>query len=172
MLTLFVVYGVLVAAGVGWLSWRGRMPVIAACAVGRHGPLVAVLAGTATGLAFHALSRLLARYLRPFGELDAKLAGVIGPVDTNDALLIAMVSGAAEEFFFRCAMQDALGPWLTALLFALAHLAGRSMALWSVQALVFGLAMGGLVNYGCGVLAAALAHAIFNYLWFLGSMPR
>ncbi|MEZ5966634.1 MAG: CPBP family intramembrane glutamic endopeptidase [Planctomycetota bacterium] len=171
-LVLLVVYGVLVGAGVFWLSWRDRTAFIAEAALGRHGPAVALVAGTLAGLAFTAFSRLLSRYVAAFARLDARLAGLLGPIDGTDALVIALASGAAEEFFFRCAMQDALGLLPTAVLFGLAHVGGRGLALWSSMAFVFGLALGGLVHLGCGVLAAAIAHAVFNYLWLLESIHR
>jgi hypothetical protein len=139
--------------------------VIAEWAVGHYGPLVAAAVGSATAFAFFAGARLLVRYVRPFAELDGRLAAIIGPLAERDAILLALVSGAAEEFFFRCAMQDALGWLFTTLVFALGHFGGRGLYLWSVQAAVFGLALGGLVQAGFGVLAAAMAHALFNYLW-------
>lgn len=172
LVSLLVVYSVMTIVGVVWLSWRQRTTVIGEWAVGTRGPLVAVSSGTATGIAFFVIVTLLVRYVPPFARLDAKLSNIIGPVDDRDAVWIALVSGAAEEFFFRCAMQDALGVFATAGVFALAHFGGRSMVLWTVQAGVFGLALGGLVHFGCGVLAAALAHAVFNYLWLQRSTIR
>jgi len=169
---LVVVYGLLVAAGLVWLSWRERTAVIAQWAVGSRGLPAALVAGTGTGLGFFAVNRFLARYVRSLAELDRRLADALGPVEPRDAVVIAVVSGAAEEFFFRCAMQDALGPILAACLFGLANAIGRGMALWSVQAALFGLALGALVHFGHGVLAAALAHAVFNYLWLLSAMTR
>jgi membrane protease YdiL (CAAX protease family) len=165
LVTMLAVYVVMVGAGVAWLAWRQRTAVIGEWAVGRHGSLVAVAAGTGTGLVFFVIGRLLARYATPFAVLDARLSAIIGPVTEHDAVLIAVMSGAAEEFFFRCAVQDALGLLGASLLFALAHFGGRGMLLWSVQAGVLGLVFGGLVHFGFGVLSAALAHAVFNYLW-------
>jgi membrane protease YdiL (CAAX protease family) len=172
LLTLLGVYGAMIVAGVVWLSWRQRTAVIGEWSMGTRGPFVAVATGTGTGVVFFVIGRLLVRYAPPFARLDAKLADLIGPVAERDAVAIALVSGAAEEFFFRCAMQDALGVFAAAGVFALAHLGGRSVWLWSAQAGVFGLALGGLVHFGCGVLAAALAHAVFNYLWLQRTIPR
>jgi membrane protease YdiL (CAAX protease family) len=165
LLSLLVVYGLLTVAGYGWLAWRERTAIIAASAVGRHGPVWAVAAGSLTAVTLSALSRLLTRYVRPVAALDARLVTMIGPLADRDAVLLSLVSGAAEEFFFRCAVQDAVGWLLATLLFALCHLGGRGLRLLGVQAALFGLVLGGLVESGLGLLAAALAHALFNYLW-------
>jgi hypothetical protein len=162
---VLVVYGLMAVAGYAWLAWRERTPVLAERAVGDHGVAAAAAVGTATGFAFFALARVLARYVRPFAELDTRLAAMLGPLSEREALALSLCSGAVEEFFFRCAAQDALG-WLPATaLFALGHVGGRGLWLWSLQAACFGLALGGLVVAGFGVLAAALAHALFNYMW-------
>ena len=162
---MVVVYGLMTLGGYWWLAWRERTVVIAAWAIGPRGVALAAVAGSATGFALFAAARCLCRYFRPFAALDARLMSVIGPLVARDALALAMVSGVAEEFFFRCAAQDAAG-WLgAAFLFALGHLGGPGLYLWSVQGLFCGLVFGALVHNGFGVLSAALAHSLFNYLW-------
>lgn len=160
-----VVYGLLGMSGYWWLGWRDRVSVLAETAVGSHGPFVSALLGTALGLVLFALARLAARYVRAFAALEARLAETIGPLEDHHALWIALVAGAAEEVFFRCAMQDAFGYWPTALLYAAGHLGGRGLWWWSLPALVLGLVFGWLVMAGFGILSAALAHAVFSYLW-------
>ena len=172
LMAMLVVYGLMTAGGYGWLAWRERTIAIGTWALGTHGALVAAAVGTGTGVAFFALARLLVRYARPFAALDGKLAALIGPLADRDAIALSVVSGAAEEFFFRCACQDALG-WVGAtLLFALGHLGGRGLYLWCLQAACFGFVLGGLVQAGFGVLSAATAHALFNYLWLQRLTPQ
>lgn len=161
---LVVVYGVLVSLGWLWLVLRDRGGVVASAAIGAHGPAAAAGAGLAAAVALYALGRLLARYVRTFAELDSRLAVMVGPLSENQVIVVALASGIGEEFFFRCAMQDHLGVWLTAACFGLAHVGGgAALRWWAPQAAAFGLAMGWLVEAGFGVLSAAVAHALFNF---------
>jgi hypothetical protein len=159
------VYALMVALGWLWLWLRDRTSVVPAAAVGPHGPALSAAAGLLAGLGLFGVGRLLARYSRPFAELDARLGKLVGPLDEGQIRLVTLASAVGEEFFFRCAMQDALGFWPTAALFGLAHAGGgRSLGWWIPLAAVFGAAMGGLIVAGFGLLSAAIAHALFNYL--------
>ena len=169
---LVVVYGLLALAGWWWLAWRERTAVLAESAVGPHGPLAAVALGCSVGLGLFFTTRLIARYAPAFAELELRLARTLGPLDDRDALLIALVSAAAEEFFFRCAMQDALGLWIAALLYALGHVTGPRQWLWSLQAGALALLFGWMVLGGFGILSAAVAHAVYGYLWLLRLTSR
>ena len=158
------VYAFMVGLGWLWLSLRGRTGIVASAAVGSHGPALAAGVGLAAALGLFALGCLLTRYVPTLAELDTKLATMLGPLSDNQIVVAALASGIGEEFFFRCAMQDHLGVWLTALCFGLAHSGGgRSLRWWGPWTAAFGLAMGWLVEAGFGVLSAAVAHALFNY---------
>ncbi len=158
------VYGVLLALGWLWLVLRDRGSVVALAAVGTHGPAVAAGVGLGAALGLYALGRLLVRYVPALAGLDARLATMVGPLSENQVIIVALASGVGEEFFFRCAMQDHLGVWLTAACFGLAHLGGGpALRWWAPLAAAFGLAMGWLVEAGFGVLSAAIAHALFNF---------
>jgi len=162
---LVVAYALLAAGGYLWLRWRDRTEMLAEHAVGRHGALAAVAVGTATAFAFYGLGRLAARYVPAFAALEATLAGLLGTLRERQAVVVALTSGAAEEFFFRGAMQDALGWTITTVAFALSNYGGPRLRLWCVPAGLLGAVLGGLVIAGFGLLSAALAHALFNYLW-------
>jgi membrane protease YdiL (CAAX protease family) len=119
--------------------------------------------GTAVGLGVSGAFELLARYWRPFGVLEGRLAALLGPLSEAEITLLALSSALGEECFFRLAMQDALGLLPTALLFGLLH-TGPPGLLWSAVALVLGLAFGWMMHAGCGLLSVTLAHALINYL--------
>jgi hypothetical protein len=79
-------------------------------------------------------------------------------------IVISVMSALAEEAFFRWAMQDAAGIWISALLFAALHTGrGIRFLLWTVFSLLLGLLFGFMVAAGSGLLAVTLAHALINY---------
>jgi membrane protease YdiL (CAAX protease family) len=78
-------------------------------------------------------------------------------------MALALLSGFAEETFFRGGMQGAWG-WLPAtLLFALAHPGPeRGYGVWTVFVGVAGLGLAGLVEWRGNLLPAMVAHAVIN----------
>jgi uncharacterized protein len=83
-----------------------------------------------------------------------------------------VLSGFAEELFFRGAVQGAIG-WLPATLaFALLHTGpGRAFRLWTLFALLAGLLFGALMELRGNLLGPVVAHFLVNAvnLWRLAS---
>lgn len=96
-------------------------------------------------------------------ELEQRLSEILGPLPREEALGLALLSGLAEEVFFRGAVQLSWGYLPATLLFALLH-TGRSkpFAVWTVSALVAGAALGGLMLWRGNLLAPIVAHAVVN----------
>jgi membrane protease YdiL (CAAX protease family) len=118
-----------------------------------------VLLGLLTALVSMAASRSSAAVRR----LDAALARSIGPVDTQEALLMAALSGLAEEALFRGALQPLLGLWLTSVLFMVAHLPpNRALVPWTLTAGVLGLLLGLTAQVSGSILCAVGAHFTLN----------
>jgi membrane protease YdiL (CAAX protease family) len=162
----------LVLAGWAWLWWRDRLHIIGPMAVGDHGPGAALLAGCAAGFGVSVVLWTLSRYVRAFAGLEAEVANVLGPLDDTQILFAALVSGAVEEFFFRCAAQDAIGLVLGAVLFGMLHLGPGRLRLGCIHATLFGLLAGTMVAEGLGLLSAAVAHALVNYISLHRILPR
>lgn len=118
------------------------------------------LAGAAALLGLWELGR---RRFDAMQQLEAQIAATIGPIERGEVLVLALLSGFAEELFFRGAMLLAWGPWVSAVLFALMH-SGRGSAFrfWTV----FALAAGGLCTLLTlvtgNLLAAIVAHVAVN----------
>ena len=95
--------------------------------------------------------------------LEAQIAGLLGPLQPVEAVALALLSGFAEELFFRGAMQAAWG-WVPAtLVFALLHAGpGPAYRIWTVFALVAGLLFAAVVEWRGNVSAAVLAHVLVN----------
>lgn len=159
-----LIYAGFALAGWAWLALRDRTSIIAGSALGEAGAVASLALGTGLGVLGAGLAALAARYLGPWRLLEQGLAVLIGPLTERQILVVAMTSGVGEEFFFRGAMQDALGPWWTALLFAAMHVGPGPLLLWPAVAGLIGLVFGQMVAAGSGLLAVSVAHALLNYL--------
>ena len=96
-------------------------------------------------------------------ELEARLAHVLGPLTLSEAVGLALLSGFAEELFFRGAVQGTVG-WIAAtLLFALLHSGpGRAFLLWSLFALLAGALFGGIMVWRGNLLGPVVGHVLVN----------
>jgi len=96
-------------------------------------------------------------------ELEARLASVLGPLTLSEAVGLALLSGFAEELFFRGAVQATLGWAAATLLFALLHSGpGRAFRLWSLFALLAGGIFGGLMAWRDNLLGPMVGHFLVN----------
>jgi membrane protease YdiL (CAAX protease family) len=129
----------------------------------------AVLVGFGVGLVAVVLSELLTQWT----DLGEALADVLGEglagIGTGDAILLALASGIAEEMLFRGALQPAVGIFWASLIFGACHfLPRKELALWSVYAVVMGIAFGWLYEWTGQLLAPIAAHTLVNGI----NLPR
>ena len=119
--------------------------------------------GLAGGLALVGVWDLGRRRVPAMRRLEDQLARHIGPLDAGEASALALISGFAEEIFFRGAVQASWGfLWATAI-FTLMHTGSdRSFRWWTLFAFVAALVFGGLTLYRGNILAAVVAHALVN----------
>ncbi len=96
-------------------------------------------------------------------KLEDELRRMLGPVELREVVALALLSGFAEELFFRGAVQAAFG-WVAAtVLFTVLHTGnGRSFRLWTLFAAIAGLVFAGLVIWRESLLSAMVAHIVVN----------
>jgi membrane protease YdiL (CAAX protease family) len=163
-----IFYGVLLLAALLWRSWIGGASLLyltpEAAAAGLS-PLRNLGAGIGVGLALVAASRFWTRHSAAAAELSASLSSLLGPLSNTSVLLLAGLSGLAEEAFFRGALQPRVGLVAASLLFGLAHFVPRrGLAVWAPAAVVAGLVLGGLMEWTGNLVAPVVAHAVVNAL--------
>ena len=129
----------------------------------------AVFTGLAVGLLALGVSELLTRWT----DLGDGLADVLGEglagIRTGDAILLALASGTAEEMLFRGALQPAVGLVWASLIFGACHfLPRKELILWSVYAVLMGLAFGWLYEWTGHLVAPIAAHTLVNGI----NLPR
>ena len=105
----------------------------------------------------------IARLIPLARELEATLRERLGPLTVGEAYGLALLSGVAEEVFFRGALQPAWGFLPATVIFAVLHSGrGRAMALWTSSALAAGAVLGALMLWRGTLFAPILCHALVN----------
>ena len=155
-------YLLLALAGVLWVGLReGAIRLSLFVEPSSWGRDLAVGIGAAGVLLF--IWEVADRLLPIAKVLEQRLRAAIGPLERRDAVGLAVLSGFAEEFFFRGAVQGSWGWPAASILFAALHVGReRSFYLWTVFATLSGLLFAWLTVWTGNLLPAILAHTIFN----------
>lgn len=103
------------------------------------------------------------RVLPSAHELEVELAKLLGPLRTSEVVVLALLSGFAEELFFRGAVQASWG-WIPAtLLFTVLHAGpGVSYRIWTGFAAVAGVTLAWLMIWRGNLLAPVVTHVLIN----------
>jgi membrane protease YdiL (CAAX protease family) len=155
-------YLVLALAGALWIGFRlGVIPL--SLFVDRREWWLDLGLGTGAGIGLLALWWGAERVIPLARELGERLAALLGPISTAEAIALALLSGFAEELFFRGAVQGAWG-WLAAtLLFALLHSGpGPAFRFWTLFAVIAGAIFGGLMVWRENLLGPMAGHFLVN----------
>jgi len=160
--TAWVFYLLLGLGGVLWIGFREDV-IPLALFVDPAGWWLDLGLGIAAGGTLLAVWNLGVRRLAAARALEERLGAVIGALSGEEAVALALLSGVAEELFFRGAVQGSWG-WLWAtLLFALLHSGpGREFRLWTAFAAIAGGLFGGLMAWRGNLLAPMVAHVLVN----------
>ncbi len=167
-----IFYGVMGCLALLWRMWTPGESIFhpsIAAAETAWSPLAAIGMGVFVGLAAIALSEALTQW-SDLGEALADLLGEgVAGLSVADGILLALASGFAEEMFFRGAMQPALGLFWASLAFGACHfMPRRELALWSLFAVVMGVAFGALFEWTGQLAAPIAAHVVVNAV----NLPR
>lgn len=158
----WIFYLVLALGGILWIGLReGRIGVD--LFIGLESWWIDLGIGLIAGGLLIAIWILARQYLPAARNLESQLAELLGPMKTSEVLGLALLSGFAEELFFRGAVQGAWG-WLPAtILFALLHAGpGSTFRIWTVFAAVAGLTLAALMAWRGNLLAPVTTHVLVN----------
>ncbi len=130
-------------------------------------PITREVSSCGVGLGFAVVVILLTRVAVAraswAGELHRTLRPVTVGMTTATVLLLAALSGVAEEFLFRSLLCPLLGIVPQALLFGAAHQGkGSARWTWMIWATVVGLALGMLYQGLGSITGPIVAHATIN----------
>ena len=121
--------------------------------------------GVAAGLLIVGITMLCSRKFAWTRRLEAEFGWILGAQKGWEILWIALLSGCAEEYLFRGALQQKFGIWVATVVFAVIHWPLNPNFLpWPFVAGVIGLGLGGLAHYTESLVAPAAAHVLVNYI--------
>jgi len=121
--------------------------------------------GAAAGLGVVGLSLLFGRWFAWTRRLEAEFGWILGAQKRWEVVWIALLSGCAEEYLFRGALQQKFGIWVATAVFAVIHWPLNPNFLpWPFVAGVIGLGLGGLAAAAGSLVAPAAAHVVINLI--------
>ena len=160
-----VFYGLLLCAAVLWTGLAERPLAFVDDAAARVGVLWPrdLAAGGLAAAVVILISQQITERTR-FGARSARALGsVLGRLEWWHCLVLAAVSGVAEEAFFRGAVQPRFGLVAASLLFGLAHFAPRRDLLpWTLFSIAAGFLLGALFEATGNLVAPVVAHVGIN----------
>lgn len=174
-----ILYVVGLAAGLIWCSVADR-PLLSLPSPQRLAVELALAA--LTGLSIVGLVRLVEQRSRALDAILDSFAERLGPMGGGSILAVSCLSAAAEEVFFRGAVQPVLGDLLkspiggllvTSLIFGLLHTGpGREFRPWTIFATLSGLVLGLSFQLTGHILTPFLIHFLINALNLVAIMRR
>lgn len=159
----WAIYLLMAVAGILWIGFRVDGPIPLGLFLDPDGWWLDLLLGIGSGLFLLGVWWTGERISPLARQLEDQLAAVLGPLTTAEAVSLAVLSGFAEELFFRGAVQGQWG-WLAAtVLFAVLHTGpGRAFRVWTLFAMVAGGLFGGLMEWRGNLLAPVVGHFLVN----------
>ena len=163
--TAFKVYFVLALVSLIWIRLQKRLTVdLFLGTQWEQFPKIFVMALGATGFLiglflFSTRNFLWAR------QLEAELSRILVPLRPWEIGVISLLSGFAEELFFRGALQPVIGLISASLLFGIAHFVPRNPFWpWSIQAAFAGFLLGSIYELTHLLYPVMLAHSVTNFV--------
>lgn len=161
-----VLYGAMAVLGVALGLGRGEPLLARAPAMGDLGadPLIVSLGlGLALALTTTASTRWLVGWASWARTLRAQMRPFLAGASPLELALLALLSGVAEELFFRGALQPWVGLTASSLAFGLLHIGPtRAFLPWTLWAVVMGFLFGAITLVTGQLAGAIVAHVAIN----------
>lgn len=116
------------------------------------------------------ITSFLTRFLKWASELEKVFRQILSPFSHLQIVLLALLSGITEEWFFRGVVMSHFGLMLSAIFFGLCHLIpAPRLWVWSVIGTLMGLILGLIVQQTHSLWLASFIHIAINgiLLWKL-----
>lgn len=121
--------------------------------------------GIAASLILVSLSLLITLTYEPFKKSMITLDQmIISKIEKFDIIPVALLSGIAEELFFRGILQTSIGLYASNIIFALLHFPGKEFWVYSLWTLFAGLFLGNIYDYTNNLFIVIVAHVMNNFL--------
>ena len=121
--------------------------------------------GLAAGLGIVLLTWIAEKLFPWMAALENSFRRILGRPYLTDIAMIAMLSSAAEELFFRGLLQHYTGLVPASIIFGLFHFpAEKSLIPWTIFALVVGFGLGFLYEFTGNISTVILTHFVINLI--------
>ncbi|MFN8008547.1 MAG: CPBP family intramembrane glutamic endopeptidase [Terriglobia bacterium] len=163
--TAFKVYLGLSLISLAWIKIQNRLaPTLFFIESWENVPrlVFAVLGATALLIGLFHVS---ARHFSWGRQLELELSRILVPLPLREIAVISLLSGFAEELFFRGACQPVIGLIPASVLFGVAHLVPRSpLWPWSLQAFFAGFLLGSIYELTHQLVPVMVIHSLTNFV--------
>lgn len=121
--------------------------------------------GIGLGLAIVALTAVFAKIFPWVKVLEEEFGKALAGQKKIDLPIIAFLSGAGEEVFFRGGMQTNIGLVLTSIIFGVIHFPpNMKFIVWPIFAMITGFILGWEFQYTGSLVAPILTHFLVNLI--------
>jgi membrane protease YdiL (CAAX protease family) len=152
-------------AAVAWIWLEAAVPGRARALWAPAGWPSALAIGAGAGLAGAALSAVVVRAFGWARRLESEFGWILGGQRVWEMAWIALLSGLAEEFLFRGALQEKFGWGAATAVFAVIHWPlNANFRAWPYVAAAAGLGFAGLQEATDSLVAPAAAHVVMNFV--------
>jgi len=159
------IYCILFALALIWIFFQGRLSSGLFLDTRVESIPRVILLTLGTSAAMVALSLYCSRNFVWAQQLEDEFAKFLVPMKLWGIGAVGLMSGVAEETFFRGALQNTVGLIPASLVFGLAHLVPRHPFWnWSLYAAFAGFLLGCLFELTHQLLPVIVAHALTNFI--------
>lgn len=113
---------------------------------------------------------VFSKYLPVFQKLKEayeEMAPISANINVWSAIVVALLSGFAEEYFFRGILQVQFGIIISSIVFGLFHIGSKKTVIYGVYATLVGFYLGLLYLYTGNLLVPISVHILNNFLALL-----
>lgn len=167
---VFLLEGGLLGVALLWAFWQAiplhiaLTPTMNACVIGIVAGLL-LLTINYVVIEYGARYSSILRTLKTLIEVD--VSPLFRRIDVHAVIVIAILSGVAEEIFFRGVLQAQFGIWIASAVFGLAHIWKKTAIVYGMYAALIGLVFGGLYEHSGNLWVPILAHIVNNFIAIL-----
>ncbi|MDY0095381.1 MAG: CPBP family intramembrane glutamic endopeptidase [Candidatus Vecturithrix sp.] len=167
---VFLLEGGLLGVALLWALWQ-NIPFYVALIPSIN----AWVLGTLLGFLLLAFNYTVIEYGAKYSKIlqalktlvEADVSPLFRHLDVYTVVVIAIMSGVAEEIFFRGVLQAQFGLWIASGVFGLAHIWKKTAIVYGIYAALMGLVFGGIYICSENLWVPILAHVVNNFVAIL-----
>jgi uncharacterized protein len=147
------------------LSYFFKADLIAKIVIGTRITVIAIIASvvlTAVNAIFVFVLPKYLNFLQPLKDAYGEVCLLVKDLSLYSVIIIAPLSGFAEELFFRGLLQSLTGVIVASIVFGLFHIGNKKTLIYGIYTMFIGLYLGLLYIYTGSLWCPILVHCINN----------